>query len=121
MAQLVEVEGADRARRALERASSDLDELDRTVGQDVAGRVLVAARWGAPRRTGLLASSGALDTGPGRADVVFGARYAPPVHYGVPSRGMAAQPFLDAASHRVEATTRQLLERAVDRIARRAD
>lgn len=120
MSYSVTVEGGREAARALDRAAVELDDLDSTAGPSAAASVLVAAQWGAPRRTGLLASSGYVDEGDPVA-VVFGARYAPPVHYGVPSRNMAAQPFLTEAARRHETTVETIYAREVDKIARRAD
>lgn len=121
MTYTVSVEGADAAARALDSAAAELAELDRTAGAAAAAEVLVAAQWGAPRRTGLLAGSGRVDTGPDAVAVVFGARYAPPVHSGVPSRNQAAQPFLDAAAQRKSEAVTATYRRAVDAIAARAD
>lgn len=121
MARVVEVEGVAEAQRALDRVVDELGDLDRTVGVDIASTILVAAQWGAPRRTGLLAASGHLDQGDGRVAAVFGADHAPPVHQGVPSRNMAGQPFLNAAAARVEGTINRQATTAVERIARRAD
>lgn len=115
------VEGAAAARRALDSAARELHELDRTAAPNAASVVLVAAQWGAPRRTGLLASSGRVEDGGGAVAVVFGARYAPPVHYGVPSRGMAAQPFLTQAAESQEASVHNIYLREVETIASRAD
>lgn len=116
----VVVEGVPAARRALDDAAAALHDLDRTAGPTAASTILVAAQWGAPRRTGLLASSGRVEDGEPVA-VVFGARYAPPVHYGVPSRGQVAQPFLTAAAERQESSIHTIYLREVDAIASRAD
>lgn len=121
MTTTVELEGAREAVRALERAADELDDLDRTTAVDVAAYALERARWGAPRRTGTLAASGYLDTGGDVVAAVFGARYAPPVHSGVPSRNMPAQPFLDRAASQAEVVAAAQLERDVTAIARRAN
>lgn len=117
----VEVEGADEAQRALERAAVEVEQLDPDASRAGAELVLEAATSTAPRRTGALASSGHLRVDGRVVEAVFGARYARPVHGGVPSRNMAANPFLTAAAARVEARVVEVYERAVDKIVDRAD
>lgn len=117
----VEVDGLAEARRALDDAADELVDLDDVAGPAAADRILVAATWGAPRRTGVLAASGYVDATGGAPAVVFGARYAPPVHSGVPSRGMPGQPFLDDAARRQTEAVTTIYTREVERIARRAE
>lgn len=117
----VTVEGAREAARALDRAAAELDELPHTAGPGAATVILDAAAHGAPRLTGLLGSSGRIEHSGPHIAVVFGARYAPPVHSGVPSRGIPPRPFLTDAGSRTEGAWLSVYEREVDQIARRAD
>lgn len=97
----VQVDGLRRLQRELKAAGADLADL-KDANAKAAGIVTDDAGRRAPRRTGRLAGSGRPARAAGRATVMFGSAavpYAGPVHYGWPSRGIAAHPFLtDAAT-----------------------
>jgi hypothetical protein len=89
----LEVRGAAELVRTLHQAGADLGDLS-AAGKRAGDLLVATARSRAPRRTGTLAASlspVATTTGVRVASVV---RYASAVHWGVPSRNMAANPFL---------------------------
>lgn len=97
---LVEVEGLRTLRASLKRAGVSLQDLKDAHAQ-VAQTVIRAAAPHAPHRTGRLAAS-VRGSGTQSAAVVRAGRasvpYAGPIHWGWPSRGIKAQPWLfDAA------------------------
>jgi hypothetical protein len=78
---------------ALDKIAGGLDDLD-DAADDTVTIVVARARRLAPTDTGALARS---ITGRGTgstATVGAGARYATPIHSGVPSRGIRPHPFL---------------------------
>jgi len=78
---------------ALNKIAAGVDDLDEAA-DDTVTLIVARARRLAPSDTGALARSIA-GTGTGStATVGAGARYATPVHSGVPSRGMRPRPFL---------------------------
>ena len=114
----IRVEGAAELRRTLKRAGEDLSDLKTAhsaAAQIVAGR----GRGTAPRRTGTLAAS-VRGSGTATAAVVRagGARvpYAGPIHWGWPSRGITAQPWLSEAATDTETVWVAGYERDVERI-----
>lgn len=74
----VDVEGVEALSAAFTAAGAEATS-PRVMGS-MAGLYLDAAR--PPRRTGRLAGSGRVESGPGWAEVVWGAPYALPVHTG---------------------------------------
>jgi hypothetical protein len=102
----VRVEGLDRLVRTLGKAGHDVGDLKdahAAVGRLVAG----AAQSIAPRRSGALANSVRASRQAKRAQVVAGGArvpYAGPIHWGWPSRGMAADPFISVAAQSTEST-----------------
>lgn len=90
------LEGADNLSRGLARVADDVGDLSEP-GNDAARGVLEAARQAAPVDTGELVSSIHAAAFPDYAEVSASAPHAPFVEYGVPSRNMAAQPFLSLA------------------------
>lgn len=110
-----EVIGADRLRSTLRRAGDDLQDLKEAPAQ-AAGIVARSAR--APVRTGALAStvrpggvSGNVATvNAGSASV----RYAGPIHWGWPARGIRAQPFLSNAATSSEPVWIKCYEREIE-------
>jgi len=106
---LVVVKGAPQLRRALKQAELDLSQL-REPYRNAAALVATSAKPRTPRRTGALAASvrpGATRTmgviRAGKAAVP----YANPIHWGWPTRGIKAQPWL---SQTAQATEPQWLE-----------
>lgn len=98
----LKVRGGARLRRTLKRAGVDLSEL-KQVNREVSNIVAGAAQ--APVQTGRLAATvraGATQ----RTAVVRAGRarvpYAGPIHWGWPSRGIVAQPFLSEAATETE-------------------
>lgn len=76
------------------------------------------ARGRAPKRTGALARSIRATTETGSASVGTPISYGLPVHFGVPSRGMRAQPFLaqavDAQAAAIEAVWSRDVQTLID-------
>jgi hypothetical protein len=118
----VEVEGLRTLRRTLKAAGLSVQDL-KDAHADVAALVVRAAAPNAPRRTGALAAStrgsgtqGAAVVRAGRASVP----YAGPIHWGWPSRHIAAQPWLwNAAVNSREqwvGTYLHALEQIIDKI-----
>ena len=110
----VEVQGANRLRRTLKAAGKDLGNL--TQAHRDAARIAEQAVQ-SPRKTGRLAgtvrSSGTKTAGilrAGRASVP----YAGPIHWGWPSRGIPARPFLSDAATRSERQWLPVYEAAVE-------
>lgn len=105
----VRVEGLGQLVRDLKAAGGSLDDL-KDANQAVSRIVLDDARPRVPHRTGRLAASGRINRAAKKANVLFGSAslpYAGPIHWGWPSRHIAAQPFgVDAA----EATQPEWLE-----------
>ena len=102
----VTVRGGRELETTLGQAADDVGKTGRASAKS-ATEIATGARARAPRRTGaLIASIRARPVGP-VAVVSVGVRYAAPVHWGVPGRGIPAQPFLlDAA----EAATPQVVD-----------
>jgi hypothetical protein len=98
------VEGLDRLVRTLNKAQVDLSDLKDA--HAAVGRIVAAdAQARAPRRTGRLAGSIRASRQARRAQVVAGGArvpYANPIHWGWPSRGIAANPFLSDAAQATE-------------------
>lgn len=92
----LQVEGARQLRASLKRAGVSLADL-RAAHADVAALVASRARPRAPRRTGRLdtttRSSGTQTAAIVRAGTA-GVPYAGPIHWGWPSRGIDAQPWI---------------------------
>lgn len=93
---VVKVEGLNTLRRTMREAGVSLQDL-KDAHADVARTVVHAAIPRTPHRTGALAATlrgtgqqGAAVVRAGRASVP----YAGPIHWGWPSRHIAAQPFL---------------------------
>lgn len=87
------VTGDEQLAAAMTRIGDGLGHLD--VAAKAAAELLqLDARGRAPKRTGTLASSVVGRATGGTATVGTPVRYGLPVHFGVPSRGMRAQPFL---------------------------
>lgn len=100
----VRVHGLDRLVRTLNKAGADLGDLKDA--NAAAGRIVAAdAQSRAPRRSGGLAGSIRASRQARRAQVVAGRSsipYAGPIHWGWPSRGIAANPFLSNAAQATE-------------------
>jgi hypothetical protein len=118
----VEVVGRARLVRTLRQAGHDVEDL-KDAHQAVAAVVAAAAAATAPRRTGKLAASVRGNRAVGRAVVRAGRAsvpYAGPVHWGWPSRNIAAQPFVAEAAQVTEPVWLALYEngvvKALDRV-----
>lgn len=98
----------------------ELEQPTRAVVEAVT-LLAAAARSRAPRATGQLVGSIAAGGFGSPGSVVASARYAVPVHQGVPARNQRAQPFMAAAAESVEWVDpfAAYAEDAVDRIAGR--
>lgn len=110
-----EVIGADRLRATLRRAGDDLQDLKDAPAQ-AAGVVVRAAR--APVRTGALASTvraGGVSGNVATVNAGGGSvRYAGPIHWGWPARGIRAQPFLSIAATSSEPVWIKFYEREIE-------
>ena len=96
----VRILGLDRLVRTLRKAGADLDDM-KTANRKAGEIVADAARARAPRRSGKLAGSIRPARQAKRARVSGGGArlpYAGPIHWGWPSRGIAAQPFISEAA-----------------------
>ena len=114
--------GEKELKRALRNSATGKAEL-KAAHKEAAEVIEKAARPDVPRRTGKLQaslrSSGTLSAGVVRAGGKGGVDYAPFVHFGVPSKGMAPQPFLyDAADHRRQAVLDVFRNATIKRLAR---
>lgn len=98
------VEGAPELARGLDRVASDIGDLS-SPGREATDRVADRATATAPRDTGALAASIRTVVYPDVAAVEVGEPYAPFVHWGVPSRNIAARPFLTLALAAEESAT----------------
>ena len=116
MPALYEVEGGAQLRKTLRAAGDDLSDLKAAHGeaaQIVTGR----ARGTAPRRTGVLSASVRGSGTKTQAVVRAGGarvRYAGPIHWGWPARGIAAQPWIQEAAQDTEPVWIGRYEDAVD-------
>lgn len=100
----VRIEGLANLVRTMKRAGLDISEL-KDAHKHVGDIVAREARARAPRRTGKLASSVKAARQQGRARVTAGSArvpYAAPIHWGWPSRGIAARPFVSDAARDTE-------------------
>jgi uncharacterized protein YcsI (UPF0317 family) len=111
----VRVEGLDRLVRTLRKAGDDLNDLKDA--HAAAGRIVAAdAQARAPRRSGKLAGSIRASRQARRAQVVAGRAsipYGGPIHWGWPSRGISANPFLSDAAQATEAQWLPLYRREI--------
>jgi len=96
----VRVEGLDQLVRTMRKAGEDLGALKDA--HAAVGRMIAAqAQAYVPRRTGALAGTIRAARQARKAMVVAGRTsvpYAGPIHWGWPSRGIAADPFLSNAA-----------------------
>lgn len=96
----IRVEGARQMRRALKAAGDGLDEL-KDAHQEAARIVLAEADQRVPRRSGALAATGRVNRAASKASILYGnakVPYAPPIHWGSPSKHIKAHPWvIDAA------------------------
>lgn len=89
----LEVHGAAQLQRTLHQAGVDLADLS-GAGKRAGDLVAGGARARAPKRTGALAASLSPVVSATGVRVASSVRYASAVHWGVPSRNIAANPFL---------------------------
>lgn len=117
----IRVEGAAQLRRTLRRAGDDLTDLKgaHAAAGAIAGQ---AARTNGPRRTGRLLGS-VRWSGSATGAVVRAGRasvpYAMPIHWGWPSRGITAQPWVTKAAQDTEPVWSEVYADAVQRILNR--
>lgn len=114
----VRIQGAEELARALEKAGVNLSDLSKP-NSEAAQLVTALARQLAPRRTGALAGTGTASSDGRKAVIVFGSAtvdYAAPVHWGVPSRGLAARPFATDAREKTEPQWSRAYEQELERI-----
>ena len=96
--------GARELRRTLKQAGVDMNDM-KDVNAAVANLVVGEARSRAPRKSGALAASGRGNRAVGKAQIIFGGarlRYAGPIHWGWPARGIRARPFASEAAQSTE-------------------
>lgn len=97
---VVRVEGLNRLRSTMRKASLDMTQL-RDLNRGAASRVAGVARGTAPRRSGRLAASVRASASQRAGTVRAGRKsipYAGVIHWGWPKRNIKAQPWLvDAA------------------------
>jgi hypothetical protein len=114
----VRVIGIDRLTRTLRAAGDDLSDLKDA--NAAAGRMVAGAAQGTvPRRSGRLASTIRASRQARRAQVVAGRAsvpYAGPIHWGWPSRGIGAQPFLSEAAQSSESRWVPLYARDLQKV-----
>lgn len=120
----VEIEGLKEFRKSFKAAGGDMKEM-KAAGAAAAEIVARDARGSAPRgRTGRLAESvraaGQQTGAVVRAGSAKRVPYAAYVHFGVPSRGMAPQPFLYDALDRRRGEVEATYSNALDEITRKA-
>lgn len=100
----VQIEGLNTLVRTLNRAGEDISDLKDAHAR--AGEVVARqAAASAPRRSGALAASVRPARQARRARVQAGKAsvpYAPPIHWGWPTRGIEAQPFVSEAAQATE-------------------
>lgn len=103
MADKIEVRGGRRFRSTLRRAGVDLGQLR---AAHLGAAQVVTAAASPPRRSGRLAAT-VRAAGTTTAAIVragfASVPYAGPIHWGWPSRSIAAQPFLSEAAQSTEA------------------
>lgn len=123
---VVQVDGARQLRRTLKQAGSDLDDLKtlhRKVSQMVADLAAARAPIGptgrlqASIRAGATKTAGVVRAG---SNAKSGARYAGPIHWGWPARGIKPRTFIVDAAQSSEAAWlaiyQQGLEDIIDKI-----
>lgn len=114
------VEGLREIRRDMRRiADAELNQELRDANKDIAQRIVAKALPNVPVRTGALkASVRALGNLGGAVGKAGGARvrYAAAIHWGWPSRGMPARPFLKNAADNIEGSVVDDYERRILRL-----
>lgn len=119
----IEVEGARELRRALKNMDGRLKDLKDT--HQAAGELVAsAARTFVPHVSGRLHDTIRTDRRAAGASVLAGrARvpYAGPIHFGWPSRGIEAQPFLYAAIELRRDEVAAQYVKAIDGLVRQLD
>lgn len=116
----VHIQGVEELAKALLDAGVSLGDLSKP-NSEAAQLVTALARQLAPRRTGALAGTGTASGDGRKAVIVFGSAavdYAAPVHWGVPSRGLAARPFATDAREKTEPQWTRTYEQALERLVR---
>lgn len=116
----LQVDGARQLRTALKRAGVDVQDL-KDAHRQVAELVAQRSAPRAPRRTGRLAAT-VRPAGTQSAAIVRAGRasvpYAGPIHWGHPSRGITAQPWLAEAAERTQDTWETTYLQALEAIVR---
>jgi hypothetical protein len=102
----IRIDGLDELRKGLRRAKdSELDDEMKEIHAELAGEILRGAEPNVPVRTGALLASlrstGTVRDAIGRVGKKS-VPYAPPIHWGHPSRGIRPNPFLRRAAERLE-------------------
>jgi hypothetical protein len=114
----LEVDGARQLRASLKRAGLSVQDL-KDAHRQVAELVAAKAVPDAPRRTGRLAST-VRPAGTQSAAIVRAGSarvpYAGPIHWGHPSRGIAAQPWLAEAAEDTQDTWETTYLKALEAI-----
>jgi hypothetical protein len=117
------VNGSSTLARTLRKAGVDIKEL-KPVNREAAEIAATEAREAAPVVSGRLRNSirvgatnraGVIRAGNNRS-TSSGVPYAGPYHWGWPSRGIAAHPFIATAARQTEPRWRALYERFTNRV-----
>ena len=108
------IEGIDVLQRTMKKAGQDITDLTDAHAR-ASEIVAAAARAGAPRRTGALASSVKSSKAKRTALVNVTSRYAKPIHWGWPARNIEANPWVSEAAQATEPQWLPLYEAAVQK------
>lgn len=100
----VTVRGAARLAATLAKAGRDLGKMD-TANRSVAMAIAQRSRAVAPKKSGRMArSTTGADLPPNGARVIATAKYAGPVHFGVPRHNISARPYVSDTVHALQST-----------------
>lgn len=102
---------------AMDDATKELEDLTAT-NREVAQAAARSSAARAPVVTGELRASITGEADERYATVRATAKHAGPIHYGVPSRGIAANPFIASAMVADESTFVDLYQRRLERLTR---
>lgn len=115
------VEGLSRVVRGLKALGVEVEDLKDAMGTISAMAAAVEARF-VPRRSGRLASTVRGNRAQSKAVVTAGratVRYAGPINYGWPARGIAAAGFQQKTDQEMRPKALQILEDEINKSVRR--
>ena len=113
----VTIKGDKRLIASMDAATRDLEDLTAT-NREVAQAAARGSASRAPVATGELRASITGEANETTATVRATAKHAGPIHYGVPSRGIAANPFIVAAMVADESTFVDMYQRRLERLTK---